>query len=203
MLAVAGRRVRLGPAAGPAAAACGPGLICTWAGNGEPAFYGDGLDRREAMLYWPIDLAFAPDGRAYVLDWQNHRVRRVNADDKFETVLGTGDVGDGPDTGDERTAPGVAGTDCNLNHPTDVDVRPRRHRSSSPPGTTTRSGGWIPPPAWKRCVSGAGPGFKGDGMPALGALLTSRSRWPSAARPARSTSPTRATSACGASAATA
>ena len=44
-----------------------------------------------------MDLAFAPDRRAYVLDWQNHRVRRVNADDTFETVLGTGDVGDGPD----------------------------------------------------------------------------------------------------------
>ena len=98
------RRARCGPdAARTPPPACGPALICTWAGNGEPAFYGDGLDRREAMLYWPMDLAFAPDGRAYVLDWQNHRVRRVNADDKFETVLGTGDVGDGPDTGDERT----------------------------------------------------------------------------------------------------
>ena len=57
---------------------CASGTICTWAGNGEPAFNGDGLDRREAMLYWPMDLAFAPDGRAYILDWQNHRVRRVN-----------------------------------------------------------------------------------------------------------------------------
>ena len=77
--------------------ACRVGTICTWAGNGEPAFDGDGNDRREAMLYWPIDLAFAPDGRAYVLDWQNHRVRRVNLNNKFETVLGNGDVGDGPD----------------------------------------------------------------------------------------------------------
>jgi biofilm PGA synthesis N-glycosyltransferase PgaC len=41
-----------------------------------------------------MDLAFAPDGRAYVLDWQNHRVRRVNLDDTFETVVGTDDVGD-------------------------------------------------------------------------------------------------------------
>ena len=78
---------------------CASGTICTWAGNGEPAFYGDGLDRREAMLYWPIDLAFAPDGRAYILDWQNHRVRRVNQDGVFETVIGTGDVGDGPESG--------------------------------------------------------------------------------------------------------
>ncbi|HEY7374397.1 MAG TPA: hypothetical protein VIF57_19695 [Polyangia bacterium] len=149
---------------------CVSGAICTWAGNGEAAFYGDGLDRRESMLYWPMDLAFAPDGRAYVLDWQNHRVRRVNLDDTFETVMGTDDVGDGPNTGDERTAPGVAGTDCNLNHPTDV---------------TFDQNGVVIVAAWHNhkvrrldpatgmedVVSGAGPGFTGDGMAALGALL--------------------------------
>jgi hypothetical protein len=149
---------------------CAPGTICTWAGNGEAAFYGDGLDRHESMLYWPMDLAFAPDGRAYVLDWQNHRVRRVNLDDTFETVMGTDDVGDGPNTGDERTAPGVAGTDCNLNHPTDV---------------TFDGNGIVIVAAWHNhkirrldpasgmedVVSGAGPGFTGDGMAALGALL--------------------------------
>jgi len=149
---------------------CASGTICTWAGNGDPAFYGDGLDRREAMLYWPTDLAFAPDGRAYILDWQNHRVRRVNADGVFETVMGTGDVGDGPDSGNERTAPGVSGTDCNLNHPTDV---------------TFDRDGTVVVAAWhnhkirrldpatglESVVSGAGPGFTGDGMAALGALM--------------------------------
>jgi len=147
-----------------------PGTICTWAGTGDPAFYGDGADRRVAMLYNPMDLAFAPDGRAYVLDWQNHRIRRVNADNTFETVLGTDDVGDGPNTGNERTAPGVAGTDCNLNHPTDV---------------TFDLDGTVVVAAWhnhkvrrldpvtgmEAVVSGAGPGFSGDGTPAIGALL--------------------------------
>jgi len=150
--------------------ACAAGTICTWAGNGEPAFYGDGLDRREAMLYWPMDLAFAPDGRAYILDWQNHRVRRVNLDGTFETVVGTGDVGDGPDLGDERTAPGVAGTNCNLNHPTDVTF--------DGDGTVIIAA-WHnhkirrldPATGMEAVVSGAGPGFTGDGMPAIGALL--------------------------------
>jgi sugar lactone lactonase YvrE len=154
----------------PPPPACSSGTICTWAGNGEPAFYGDGLDRLEAMLYWPTDLAFAPDGRAYVLDWQNHRVRRVNLDGTFETVMGTGDVGDGPDTGDERTAPGVAGTECNLNHPTDV--------AFDRDGSVIVSA-WHnhkirrldPTTGMEAIVSGAGPGFTGDGMPALGALL--------------------------------
>jgi sugar lactone lactonase YvrE len=149
---------------------CTSGTICTWAGNGEPAFYGDGLGRREAMLYWPMDLAFAPDGRAYILDWQNHRVRRVNQHGVVETVMGTGDVGDGPESGDERSAPGVAGTDCNLNHPTDVTF--------DLDGTVVVAA-WHnhkirrldPATGFEAVVSGAGPGFTGDGMPALGALM--------------------------------
>jgi hypothetical protein len=150
--------------------ACRVGTICTWAGNGEPAFSGDGLDRREAMLYLPTDLAFAPDGRGYVLDWQNHRVRRVNLDGRFETVLGNGDVGDGPDVGNERMEPGVAGTDCILNHPTDV--------AFDASGIAIVAA-WHnhkirrldPATGMESVVSGAGPGFTGDGMPALGALL--------------------------------
>ena len=174
-------------------------MICTWAGNGEPAFYGDGLDRREAMLYWPTDLAFDPDGRAYVLDWQNHRVRRVNLDDKFETVIGTGDVGDGPDTGDERTPPGVPGTDCTLNHPTDVAFAPdgtvllaawhnhkvRRLDPGDRHGRRRRRQG---PGVHGRRHAGAGRAHE----PAQGGRLQPRPR-------ARRTSPTRATSASAAS----
>jgi sugar lactone lactonase YvrE len=151
---------------------CASGAICTWAGTGDPALFGDGLDRRQAMLYWPMDLAFAPDpdGRAYVLDWQNHRVRRVDLDGTIHTVLGTDDVGDGPTMGNERTAPGVAGTDCNLNHPTDVTF--------DLDGTVVIAA-WHnhkirrldPTTGMEEVVSGAGPGFTGDGMPAIGALL--------------------------------
>jgi DNA-binding beta-propeller fold protein YncE len=99
---------------------CASGTVCTWAGTGEPALGDDGLDRRQTALYWPMDLDFAPDGRGYLLDWQNHLVRRVNADDKMQIVVGTDSVGDGPITGDERTPPGVPGTTVNLNHPTDL-----------------------------------------------------------------------------------
>jgi sugar lactone lactonase YvrE len=155
---------------GPSPTICASGTICTWAGTGDPAFFGDGIDRRAAMLYWPMDLAFAPDGRAYILDWQNHRVRRVKPDDTIETVLGTVDIGDGPDAGNERTPPGVAGTDCNLNHPTDVTF----DRDG-----TVLVAAWHnhkirrldPTSGMEDVVSGAGPGFTGDGMPAIGALL--------------------------------
>jgi len=170
LLAIAGGACGSDPPAPPPPSPCAAGTICTWAGNGEPAFYGDGLDRREAMLYWPMDLAFAPDGRAYVLDWQNHRVRRVNADDKFETVLGTGDVGDGPDTGDERTTPGVAGTNCNLNHPTDLTFD-NEGRVVVAAWHNHKVRRLDPTSGMEEVLSGAGPGFTGDGMPALGALL--------------------------------
>jgi len=46
----------------------GPGTICPFAGNGDPAFTGEGEPVLETSLYWPIDLEFAPDGRAYILD---------------------------------------------------------------------------------------------------------------------------------------
>jgi DNA-binding beta-propeller fold protein YncE len=111
-----------GGSAAPATCSNVPGSICSWAGTGEPAFNADVVDRRLSALYWPMDLEFAPDGRAYLLDWQNHRVRRVDADDTLETVIGTDEVGDGPTEGSagELTDPGVPGTTVNLNHPTDI-----------------------------------------------------------------------------------
>jgi DNA-binding beta-propeller fold protein YncE len=100
---------------------CASGAVCTWAGTGDPALGLDGLDRRATALYWPMDLDFSPiDGRAYLLDWQNHIVRRVNADNKMQIVIGTDSVGDGPTSGNERMPPGVMGTTVNLNHPTDL-----------------------------------------------------------------------------------
>jgi sugar lactone lactonase YvrE len=151
---------------------CRSGVVCTWAGTGDAAFNGDGLDRVASALYWPMDLDFAPDGRAYVLDWQNHRVRRVNADNTFETVVGTDDVGDGPEVNPngERTPPGVAGTTIDLNHPTDV--------AFSPDGTIVVAAWhnhkirhYDPDTGLVDVTCGAGPGYKGDGSPAVGALM--------------------------------
>ena len=109
----------------PPPPACESGLICTWAGNGEPAFYGDGLDRREATLYWPIDLDFAP-GRARLRarlaepprpprERRRHASRPSSAPTTWATARATGD---------ERTPPGGPGTDGTLNHPTDLASRP-------------------------------------------------------------------------------
>jgi sugar lactone lactonase YvrE len=154
-------------------ACAGPQTICTLAGNGDPAFTGEGELASATSLYFPVDLQFAPDGRAYLLDWNNHRVRRIDADGRLRTVIGTDEIGDGPipGTGDETVAPGVPGTDINLNHPTDIQFSP--------------DGGTLILAAWHNhkirqmdmgtglvdVVCGSGPGFSGDGGPDTAALM--------------------------------
>lgn len=95
------------------------GVACVWAGTGALGANGDFKDRLDTMLYWPIDMAFAPDGTPWVLDWNNHQVRRVLPDGTFETMVGTF-LGDGPPDQSDLTAPGAPGLTVALNHPTDI-----------------------------------------------------------------------------------
>lgn len=110
-----------------AAAACGkepkpegscdePGHICTWAGVPLLASFGaDGIPATESGAYLVQDLRFWPDGDAYFLDWNNHRIRRVSPDGIVQTVAGSGFLGDGPE--------GMA-LAASFNHPTSIDVHP-------------------------------------------------------------------------------
>jgi sugar lactone lactonase YvrE len=153
----------------------GPGSICTWAGTGDPAFIEDGAPARQTALYWPLDIEFAPQpsGLGYILDWQNHRVRRVGADGLVETVIGTDEIGDGPapGAGSELAAPGVPGTTVNLNHPTDIQF--------SADGTTLFLAAWHNhkirtydvASGFLYVACGRGPGFAGDKGPAEAALM--------------------------------
>jgi sugar lactone lactonase YvrE len=109
----------------PAATACGAaGTICTWGGTGLAAFDGDGKALTETSFYWPMDLEFSPDGRPYILDWNNHRVRRVETDGKVRTVIGSDLPGDGPPDQSDMKPEGALGTDVELNHPTDLQFMP-------------------------------------------------------------------------------
>lgn len=92
----------------------GSGVICTVMGNGERGLGQDGLPPSRVMLYLPQDMTEGPDGRLYVLDWNNHRVRTV-VDGKTVTVVGTGQLGDAPD--------GQAAY-SSLNHPTHIVFSP-------------------------------------------------------------------------------
>src|SRR4051812_46072727 len=105
------------------------GTACDWAGvRGSVGFNGDNIDRRDAWLYYASDLTFAPDGTAWVADWNNHRVRTIGADGIIQTVIGTDYEGDGSpgetDRLPEGNPQGALGIEVALNHPMQVQFMP-------------------------------------------------------------------------------
>ena len=164
-------------------AACGPpppppkqcdtsGHACTWAGMpGVFGFNGDGLDKLATKLYWTMDMYFASDGTPWLIDWNNHLVRKVQPDGKMKTVVGWVDpVFPGDGAPGETTAEGAVGIDVQLNHPTDLGqlsdgtmlvMAWHNHKLRKiAPGTERVS-----------ISCGAGAGFSGDGAMAKTALL--------------------------------
>jgi sugar lactone lactonase YvrE len=69
------------------------------AGTGETGYSGDGGPALMAMFNGPKGIAFSRAERAlYIVDTENHVVRRMRLETgTIETVLGTGERGDGPD----------------------------------------------------------------------------------------------------------
>ncbi len=101
----------------------GPGIACVWLGTGAEGFNGDGRHRLETDIYWSMDLLFASDGTPWFIDWNNHLVRKVLADQTVATVLGWTDPifpGDGTGDATEKTPPGALGSLVKLNHPTEL-----------------------------------------------------------------------------------
>ena len=91
---------------GPPAKPCDQtklGNICTVAGSGANGYSGDDGPAIKAELSLPQDTLTAPDGTLYVLDWNNHRIRKVIADGTIREVAGRGELGgtlDDPDNSD-------------------------------------------------------------------------------------------------------
>jgi Bacterial Ig-like domain (group 3)/NHL repeat len=75
------------------------GHISTYAGNGTPAYLGDGGAATAAELYSPLGVACDPAGNVYIADARNYVVRKVNVlTGKISTVAGnnsTTTYGDG------------------------------------------------------------------------------------------------------------
>ena len=151
-----------------------PGVACVWAGkSGVFGFNGDGHHRLDTELYWSMDVSFAADGTVWFIDWNNHQIRKVLADDTVQTVVGWTDPvfpGDGVPGTAERSPTGVPGLDVQLNHPTDL---------------AQTSDGKVLVMAWHnhklreidpatgnvRIVAGAGAGYSGDGATMMTALF--------------------------------
>ena len=152
------------------------GTACVWAGIGEPGF--NNLDpdahRQNSKLYFPEDLTFGPDNRAYVVDWNNHRIRRVEKNDSMTVVIGTDYEGDGPPEMEDRLpvcAPaGAVPTEVALNHMTDVEFGPDGKLYLAA-WHNNKIRVFDPVTNMVTVLAGDGYGFRGDGGPACQALF--------------------------------
>src|SRR5437588_12852111 len=77
----------------------GQAVISTVAGNGTLAFSGDGGAATSASLGLPSDVAVDGVGNVYIVDRNNHRVRKVTPGGIISTFAGTGTSGFSGDGG--------------------------------------------------------------------------------------------------------
>jgi Bacterial Ig-like domain (group 3)/NHL repeat/IPT/TIG domain len=91
------------------------GIISTVAGNGTAGYNNDGIPATSANLYFPTGVAVDSAGNIYIADWENDRIREVNASTgNISTVAGNGTRGFSGD--------GAAATSAELNFPSAVTV---------------------------------------------------------------------------------
>ncbi|HWU88054.1 MAG TPA: hypothetical protein VN253_12295 [Kofleriaceae bacterium] len=93
-----------------------PNTICTIAGSGEQGFNGNRGPATKAALYVPQDTAISPDGNLWLLDFNNYVVREILPDGTIHSVIGNGEVGDGP----SPDVPRMPALDAPFNHTTDL-----------------------------------------------------------------------------------
>ena len=133
------------------------GIISTFAGNGTPAFGGDGGAATLAQLWIPNYICADHFGNVYIVDNQNQRIRKVNASGIISTYAGTGSASYGGDGGPATLAqlnyPGGIKMDS-LGNMYIADGYNSLIRKISPAGIITSIGG------------NGSTGFSGDGGPA-------------------------------------
>ena len=67
-----------------------PGIICTVAGTGAPGLSEDGHPLKESAIYWPSAVREHPEGLLAVCDSNSHRIRLMQPDDTFRSIVGSG-----------------------------------------------------------------------------------------------------------------
>jgi len=88
------------------------GVITTVAGNGTNIFGGDGGAATNAILYYPLGVAFDAFGNLYIADQYNNRIRKVDTNGIITTVAGNGT--------NTFAGDGGAATNASLDYPTGV-----------------------------------------------------------------------------------
>ena len=154
------------------------GAIGTWMGDGTQGYDGDGKIPALSWINQPTDLTFGPDGRAYIVDWNNHRIRRLRADGTLETFIGHNLPGDwdcqNPADATNCAVPMTATIPCSelaLNHPMAIQFAAdgtgylaawHNHKLEAfdPSASTVHI-----------VAGGQAPGYAGDGGPAASSRL--------------------------------
>ncbi|MDR3704224.1 MAG: hypothetical protein P4L56_31540 [Candidatus Sulfopaludibacter sp.] len=140
------------------------GIITKYAGNGVPAFSGDGGQAIAASLQFPLAVAMDKSGNLYIADAGNNCIRKVTQAGVISTVAGNGNragfAGDG-----------AAAIGALLNIPSDVTVDGSGSLYIADSGNNRvrrvdGTSGII-----STIAGGANNGFSGDGGPAISSLL--------------------------------
>lgn len=134
--------------------------IETFAGNGSAGSPVENVHSTDSPMYWPMDVTVGPDGRQYIVDWNNHRIRVV------DNGVIRAFIGDWFGSAE----PGYA-NEIDLNHPMDIAFGPLGdvyvaawHNSK-----VLRMN---PATQWVDVIAGTGGrGFAGDGGPASAAVF--------------------------------
>ena len=146
-----------------------PGRVTTAMGTGQQGFDGDGHTPAESWLNQPTELAFDSNDRPTIVDWNNHRLRRIDNAGRLETVVGGKLPGDWPpELALDQSMPGA---ELPINHPMDVAFSTENelvvaawHNHKLLTYDTEQ--------ALVRVIAGGNrPGFLGDGGPAAATLL--------------------------------
>jgi streptogramin lyase len=83
----------------------GTGLITTIAGTDTRGYAGDGGPATEALLNGPKEMAVDREGNVYIVDTENHAIRRFDAaTGRISTVAGNGKQGGVGDGGPAKEA---------------------------------------------------------------------------------------------------
>jgi DNA-binding beta-propeller fold protein YncE len=80
------------------------GTIETVAGTGARGYAGDGHDARHAVFNAPKEMALDPAGNIFVVDTENHAIRRIDAASWIVDTIAGGSSGPGGDNGPARAA---------------------------------------------------------------------------------------------------
>ena len=147
------------------------GEACPYAGTGEQGYNraNEKLNRLDSRLNLPTDITFGPDGRAIIVDWNNHMLRRVEKDDRLLRIAGDDYEGDGDpalaDTTPACNPAGALGSTVALNHPNQATFGPDGLLYISA-WHNNKIRTFDPDSGIVKTIAGSFYGYSGDGMPA-------------------------------------